>query len=185
MRYRTIMGMTIVCLLFVFSPVHAQESGSRSFKWLGEMSYSFGGDRLYSVQYTDGSTENFDAGEGFTFSGGILQYINKSYGIKYALGFKVNESRDDAITVKTTVFPLDVVPYYINGQHRVGVGLTYHMSPELDDDLFGTVKFDDAVGVVAEYSYSMFTIAYTDIEYSVLGLDFDASHFSVRMTVAF
>ena len=54
-----------------------------------------------------------------------------------------------------------------------------------DDDLFGAVEFDNAVGVVAEYSYSMFTVGYTRIDYSVFGADFDASHFSVRLTGAF
>lgn len=185
MKTLTLLGMSAGLLILASGTTLAQESSARGFKWMGEMSFSTGGDRLYEVQYTDGSSDRFDAGDGFTFSGGILQYIGDSYGIKYAVGYKFNESRDDSVSVRASSFPIDLVPYYVSGKHRFGIGVTHHLSPELDDDLVGTFEFDSATGLVAEYSYSFFTVAYTDIDYEFLGVDIDASHLSVRMTFAF
>lgn len=181
----SIFRMAMITLLVIAAPVDAQQHQGRSFSWMGEISGSRGGDRLYELIYTDGSTQSLDAGDGFTFSGGILQHLNQRFGVKYALGFKFNESNDEQVTIRTTTFPVDIVPYVRGGNHRLGLGLTYHLKPKIDDDLLGDVRFDDGLGAVAEYSYSWFTVAYTAIDYSYLGTDIDASHFSIRATFAF
>ena len=53
-------------------------------------------------------------------------------------------------------YPLELIPFYNFSNHRIGAGLSYHLSPELDLKEIGgpKVEFDDALGWLVEYDYS-------------------------------
>ena len=158
---------------------------SDSHTWIGEISVSIGGDTLAELYFTDGSSQSIDAGNGATFSVGLLQHLSESYGIKYAIGWKGSWSAAENLDVQKSAIPFDLVPYYQSGKHRIGAGLTYHIAPELYIQTLGTSKFDDATGFIVEYGYAGFTLAYTGIDYSIAGTDFDASNVGLRYTLEF
>ena len=53
-------------------------------------------------------------------------------------------------------YPLELIPFYNFGDHRLGAGISHHLSAELElEDFLGPdVEFDDATGWLVEYDYS-------------------------------
>jgi len=52
-------------------------------------------------------------------------------------------------------------------------------------ETFGTLEFESATGYILEYGYAGFSLAYTNIDYSVDGVDFDASNIGLRYSFGF
>lgn len=151
-----------------------------------EAGLAYGGDTVGSIVFVGGDEQDIKAGDGFSFGGGIVQRINDRFGIKYTAAYKVSFSAASNADVMKTVLPIDIVPYYRTGDHKVGVGLSMHLSPEVDWDwLAPTMEFDDATGITLEYAFRRFGFSYTDIDYELGPLKYDASHFSFKFTSKF
>lgn len=151
-----------------------------------EFGGSFGGDTIGTILFVGGGDQDIDAGTGGSFGGGVIQRINDRFGIKYTASFKVSFSAASNADVMKTVFPLDIIPYYRTGDHKVGVGLSYHMSPKVDWDwLAPDQDFDDAAGITLEYAFRGFGFSYTDMDYESGPLTYDASHFSFKWSSKF
>jgi hypothetical protein len=151
-----------------------------------EAGLAYGGDTIGSIVFVGGDEQDIKAGDGFSFGGGIVQRINDRFGIKYTAAYKVSFSAASNADVMKTVLPIDIVPYYRTGDHKVGVGLSMHLSPEVDWDwLAPTMEFDDATGITLEYAFRRFGFSYTDIDYELGPLKYDAGHFSFKFTSKF
>ena len=148
-----------------------------------EFAASYGGDPIGTIVFLGGDTQEIDSGNGISAGGGFLHRITDSFGMKYTAAYKVSFSAASNADVMKSVLPIDIVPYYQNGDHRFGVGLSYHVSPKVDWDwLMPTTSFDDATGVVFEYAWKRLSFAYTDIEYESGSVSIDAGHLSVKYT---
>jgi hypothetical protein len=151
-----------------------------------EAGLAYGGDTIGSIVFVSGDEQDIKAGDGFSFGGGIVQRINDRFGIKYTAAYKVSFSAASNADVMKTVLPIDIVPYYRTGDHKIGVGLSMHLSPEVDWDwLAPTMEFDDATGITLEYAFRRFGFSYTDIDYELGPLKYDAGHFSFKFTSKF
>ena len=151
-----------------------------------EAGLAYGGDTIGSIIFVGGDEQDIKAGDGFSFGGGIVQQINDRFGIKYTAAYKVSFSAASNADVMKTVLPIDIVPYYRTGDHKFGVGLSMHLSPEVDWDwLAPTMEFDDATGITLEYAFRRFGFSYTDIDYELGPLKYDASHFSFKFSSKF
>lgn len=151
-----------------------------------EAGLAYGGDTIGSILFVSGGAQDIKAGDGFSFGGGIVQRINDSFGIKYTAAYKVSFSQASNADVVKTVLPIDIVPYYRTGDHKIGVGLSMHLSPEVDWDwLAPNMEFDDATGVTLEYAFRRFGFSYTDMDYELGPLKYDASHFSFKFSSKF
>lgn len=137
------------------------QADSRGFgvNWLLGGGLTFGGDKLAEVEVSNGgNTDNvdIDAGELFYIAGGlIIPFSDTGFSLQTTIGWHrdgVVASNGDASFER---FPLELIPFYNYKRHRIGAGLTYNLSPELDlDDAGGSkVEFDDALGYVIEYDY--------------------------------
>jgi hypothetical protein len=151
-----------------------------------EAGLAYGGDTIGSIVFITGDEQDIKAGDGFSFGGGIVQRINDRFGIKYAASYKVSFSAASNADVMKTVLPIDIIPYYRMGDHKFGLGLSMHLSPEVDWDwLAPTMEFDDATGITLEYAFRRFGFSYTDIDYELGPLTYDASHLSFKFTSKF
>jgi len=177
----------VVLQVITFSS-YASESVLGENKWLFELSGSYGGDSLGTILFSGGEDQSIKAGQGLAFSTGFQQEFKDSdFGIKTLIGYKFATSMASNADVWKTVTPLDIIPYYrINKDSRIGVGMTIHLNPQIDWDwLAPTEKFDDASGMVFEYSYSAFSFGYTSITYTSISGDADASHFYIKVNNSF
>jgi len=151
-----------------------------------EAGLAYGGDTIGSIIFVGGDAQDIKAGDGFSFGGGIVQRINDRFGIKYTAAYKVSFSAASNADVMKTVLPIDIIPYYRTGDHKIGVGLSMHLSPSVDWDwLAPTMDFDDATGITLEYAFRRFGFSYTDMDYELGPLKYDASHFSFKFSSKF
>lgn len=148
-----------------------------------EFALAYGGDAIGTILFVGGNTQDIDSGNGISGGGGFLHRISPSFGMKYTAAYKISFSAADNADVMKSVLPIDIVPYYQKGDHRFGLGLTYHLSPKVDWDWLGpTTSFDDATGVMFEYAWKFLSFSYTDIDYESGPTSIDAGHFSVKYT---
>ena len=151
-----------------------------------EAGLAYGGDTIGSIIFVGGDEQDIKAGDGLSFGGGIVQRINDRFGIKYTASYKMSFSAASNADVMKTVLPIEIVPYYRTGDHKIGVGLAYHLSPKVDWDwLAPEMNFDDATGITLEYAFRRFGFSYTDIDYELGPLKYDASHFSFKFSSKF
>ena len=166
------------------SAVH--DRGGQRIQPFWEAGLAYGGDTIGSIVFINGEQQDIKAGDGFSFGGGIVQRINDRFGIKYAASYKVSFSAASNADVMKTVLPIDIIPYYRMGDHKFGLGLSMHLSPSVDWDwLAPTMDFDDATGITLEYAFRRFSFSYTDINYELGPLKYDASHLGFTFTSKF
>ncbi|MBO6753528.1 MULTISPECIES: hypothetical protein [Spongiibacter] len=157
-----------------------------------------GGDDLAKVQFKNASSEKIKAGSLLMLGGGVLiQPRGSAFSYQLTANYHF-----DSITAKNgdasfDRFPLEALVFYNNGQHRFGVGVSHHLSPEVefdfDDFAKETVEFDDATGFVVEYNYEIservwLGLRHTSITYEVSdinGAEVDGDHFGLTAHFAF
>jgi hypothetical protein len=98
-----------------------------------------GGDKMLTVVFDDGDTQDIKANDGFYLGGGFA-VIDAARRMEYHLtaAFKYGVIAAENGDVEWTRFPLEALVFYRFPRIRVGGGLTYHVSP--------TVETSGAVG---------------------------------------
>jgi hypothetical protein len=76
--------------------------------------------------------------------------------------------------------------------HRFGLGASYHIDPEYKEKIDGQprikAEFDDALGLVMQYSYALSPVfhvglRYTEMDYEINDVELDASSFGIFMAL--
>ena len=198
-----LLGMSTVVAVVA----NEQENGSRM-DWFVGFGLTHGGDELAEVEVKydgDRHDEDLRAGELITVSGGIVVYFPQpAWSLQTSIGYHTDSvgDYDDDITFER--YPLELIPFYNFNKHRIGAGLSYHLSPELDLKEIGgpKVKFDDALGWLVEYDYSfsgwekggfVLGVRYMWIDYevdkvgsfSVSGAEVDGNHVGIHINYMF
>jgi len=194
-------------ITFIVTAANAQENGSRM-DWFVGFGLTHGGDELAEVEvsyYDDTHDEDLRAGELITIAAGIVIYFPlPSWSLQTSIGYHSDEVGDYDDDIKFDRYPLELIPFYNFGNHRLGAGLSYHLSPELNlKDIGGPkVEFDDALGWLVEYDYSfsgwenggvVLGIRYLWIDYEVekvsnvhvSGVEVDGNHVGVHINYMF
>lgn len=118
-----------------------------------------GGDKLFTANYSNGDSEDINAGELFQFGAGVQWNASNS---PLALAVSINYHGDTANATNGKAefkrYPLEAIAYYrTSNSWRFGLGVRYVMSPtasfQIDNVSDEELTFDDAVGAVAEIGY--------------------------------
>lgn len=163
---------------------------------LFNMGYDFGGDRLVTVIYTDGSRDSVDANRGFYFGGGISLVHDQAGTMETQLTLNYRFEETDPLAsggVKFSTTAFDAVQVFNVNQASFGIGLTYHMSPKVMGTgvISGNTQFDDASGLLFQVGFRMSDRAsigmrYTNIKYKAPGLtQVDGSGFGIFFNFGF
>ncbi len=163
---------------------------------LFNMGYDFGGDRLVTVVYSDGTRESVDANKALYFGGGISLVHNQAGTMETQFTFNYHFDETDPYAsggVKYSATSFDAVQVFNVNQASFGVGLTYHMSPKVTGTgvVSGNIQFDDALGMVFQVGYrlsdrSTIGMRYTNIKYKVAGVaDADGSGLGIFFNFGF
>lgn len=154
-----------------------------------------GGDELAEVPLLNGSgdidSENIDAG-GFWYIYGGMQFDTPAFPVRMTLGYFEDGVDASNGSVSFSRIPFELLGLYTTGPHTIGLGPTYHLSPELDlkDAGLGSYEMDDALGLVLMYEYTFennfaLGLRYTNISYDFGGDDVDGSNLGVLMEMKF
>ena len=138
-----------------------------------------GSDIMFTGVFTDGSTDDITGGEGVVFAGGVYVPIEDDLGVQATIGYKWDSIDAANGTIDFTRIPIDMLVFkHLGDSHSFAAGATYHMSPtftcEVTAVCTGSVEFDGAFGLIAEYSYALKSnkesgmkigVRYTNISY--------------------
>ncbi|WP_256078507.1 outer membrane beta-barrel protein [Massilia sp. YIM B04103] len=119
---------------------------------------TIGGDKLATATYTNGDSVNIKAGSGLQVLGGVDYRVTEQVSLQATLGYHVHftpsASNGDA---SFTRIPVELLAYYhLNNQWRVGGGVRYVASPELNGKGAASnidMDFKNTTGAVLEAEY--------------------------------
>lgn len=179
---------TALTISFVLS------AGSVKAGFYFELDFENGGDTLATVSVSDsffGDYErDLDIGGGNKLAVGIHNILgeNKDRSLSLALGYlsdSIDASNGDA-DYDTVTF--DAIYGFHFEAHEFGLGASYHIGPEYKDKIDGQprikLEFDDALGLVMQYSYAVSPVfhvglRYTEMDYEINDVELDASSFGI------
>lgn len=161
----------------------------------GEIGIHDGGDDLITLNFTDGSSRDLQAGEFLSLGFGVAWDLGSVMEGRLYAGWKGDEVSASNGSVKLNRWTSNLMLLFKAGGWRFGGGAAYHWDVELDGSgaaANASAEFDDAVGVVAEIDYyfseyAYIGVQYVDIEYDRLATlgnaarTFDAS--SIGLTI--
>jgi len=168
------------------------------------MGIEFGGEKLLTLQYSDGSTSSLQSGRGLMLTAGaILQAFEQgdhslevqgSVGLKYGT---VKEASNQSVSF--TRFPLELLGFYhyAPARLRLGGGMAYHLSPSIsaDGELSNAeVDMNNALGAIIQADYALSAqlllgVRYTLMKYEITASgatsDIDANCFGINLSFVF
>ena len=138
-----------------------------------ELGIHFGGDEVIYQQYENGDKDTIKAGELFSFDFGRLYQLSTTWETQLTFGIKSDAKYDQDIEVSWVRYPLNGLMFYRMSNVRVGMGATYHFSPQLKGSGHARnvgEKYNDAVGGLLELDFIhsekfLYGIRITVIEY--------------------
>ena len=148
-----------------------------------------GGDTFVTAKSTDDDfslEQDLNIGGGFKFAAGY----NKNFGedttssISLSLGYLWDSIDADNGDADFATFTLDAIYNIHLNKHHIGIGATYHIGPEYQDDIDGfsktDIEFDDATGLILQYRFEItpwfyFGLRRTEIDYEIGDVTVDAS----------
>jgi hypothetical protein len=170
------------------------ENADEPVEFILGLALTTGGDELAEVYLSDDgdiSKEEIEAG-GFTYFYGGMQFDTPAFPMRFTLGYFTDTIDASNGSVSFSRVPLELLGVHTAGQHSVGMGLTYHLSPELDMSDFGLGSYDadNALGLVLMYEYTFESslalgVRYTNIDYDFGGVDIDGNNLGILMEMKF
>lgn len=157
-----------------------------------EVSAEAGGDELIATN----SSDNITAGGGIKFAIGVqtpLDYYETT-SIRLAAGYLSDSilAYNGRANFDTVTFDAMLLSHY--RPHSFGVGLTLHMSPRYSDYVDGyepeVIDYDDAVGLVFQYSYQFVPgvelgFRFTELNYKSGAIHHDAGSVGIYLSNGF
>lgn len=136
----------------------AQQAAPEQLSYVVGAGLTFGGDKLVTAKFSDGSSVNIRAGKFLQLLGGIDYRVNEQFSFQGTVGFHVDDTPQASNgSVKFQRFPMEVLAYFHpNAQWRIGGGARYAASPKLSGSGFGAganYSFKSTAGGIVEAEY--------------------------------
>lgn len=137
---------------------HAQSQTGPSVRPLLGMGFTFGGDKLYTAQFTDGSTDTIRAGGIVMLYGGIEFRATDALAVQATVGYHGDSTRAASNgSIRFGRYPVDVLALFsLNDKVRLGGGVEFVNSPKVTGrGAAGNfdVEFKNTAGLVLEGEY--------------------------------
>jgi hypothetical protein len=158
---------------------------------------TFGGDKLATVGFSDGSTDNIRAGALLMLYGGAEVRLGDLVSFQATLGYHVDDTSPASNgKLRFSRMPVDLLLHFrLNEQLRLGAGMQLVHKPELKgsgDVSYINAKFDNATGAVLEGEYLFsphvgLKLRYVSEEFELKGsnVTVDGSHVGLLLNYYF
>lgn len=128
-----------------------------------------GGDDVATVFFTDGSSQDLEAGQGLVAGLGFswMPSATVPFDVRTTIGYKYATTAADNVDISISRVMMSVVPtYHLNADWWIAAGVERHLSTKFDaDGLIESVDFDDATGFTLQAGYKYFAVRYLNISY--------------------
>lgn len=152
-----------------------------------ETALELGGDPVASVEFDDGTAQEFTGGQGFTVAAGaeLRPSAALPVSLRATVGYKYDFANASNAFITFARVPVEVIGSVdVAGDFRVGAGYVRHMGIRFDTDGVGQDgEFDDASGGTVEVGWRWIALTYTGIRYTDdAGAEYDASSVGVSFS---
>ena len=154
------MKKKILCgaALMLAAVFNAQAADAASpFKFLLGAGLTFGGDKLATVNFTNGNSQNLRAGGLVHLYGGAEYRLGDRVSAQATVGYHVDDSSASNGDLRFSRVPVDLLlHYHVNPQLRLGGGVQIVNSPELKGSGAASgigTEFENATGGIFEGEY--------------------------------
>jgi hypothetical protein len=151
------------------------------------LSYDVGGDKLGTALFTNGNTRSVRANEGVMFTVGVAIPNDpaKQFETVASIGYKVGGPFAENGKLTFNTVPLTLMEFYRPGSVRIGLGLTYHISPKYTQDVpgnSGSVNFSNTLGYIAQVGWAPTGRNFSvDLRYTAIRYKEDSANFNGRI----
>jgi opacity protein-like surface antigen len=147
-----------VLAALALTSAHAQSQNAPAVRPLLGIGFTFGGDKLATADFTDGTSDTIHAGGLIALYGGVEFRATDALAIQATLGYHVDDTRAASNgSLRFSRYPVDVLALFsLNDKVRLGGGVEFVNNPKLvGSGAVGdfNVRFNNATGVVLEGEY--------------------------------
>ena len=137
---------------------HAQSQNGPAVRPLIGTGLTFGGDKLFTADFTDGTSDTIRAGGIYTLYGGVEYRATHVLAVQATVGFHGDSTRAASNgSIRFARYPVDVLALFsLNDKVRVGGGVEFVNSPKLSGRGAAgnfNVEFKNTAGLVLEGEY--------------------------------
>ena len=154
------------------------------------MGFTFGGEKIATVEYTDGDDGDVTFGSLIQMGGGVDYRINQDLSLQASIHTHISSEGADNGAIRFTRMPMELIGYYnVSPQWRLGVGARYVSSAKIKSRgvaNIGNFSFDNTVGALVEAEYALgdrvgIKLRYVSEKYKLEGYSdkADANHFGI------
>ena len=176
---------------FIVSVILLTLASSAQAKAYFELGVEGGGDNLISTS----SGAGIKVGGGFKIALGVQRKVGENgKSLSLSLGCLFDEFVASNGIAEISTPTLDAIYSIHRGDHRFGIGASYHVGPTYKDDIAGfsplKIEFEDAMGLILQYSYVgslglQGGFRFTQMDYEVNGISLDADSFGIFLSNGF
>lgn len=150
-------ALMIALAISSLSAAQAQDATASRVSYVIGGGLTVGGDKIATVEYTDGSELSVRAGSIFTIYGGVDFRVTDAFSIQSTIGIHGDNASARNGDVRFERMPLELLAYYhVNPQWRIGGGARYVSNAKVKSEgaaYMGNFRFDNALGGVVEAEY--------------------------------
>jgi hypothetical protein len=155
------MKKIVLASLLVFAALGTAQaqSGLRPARFVLGGGFTFGGDKLATIAFTNGFNQDIRAGGLFAIHAGVDMLLSDFMSVQATIGYHTDSSSAADGDVRFSRFPVELLAYaHLNPQVRVGGGVRFVNSPELIAggnalNFIRSTDFDNTVGAIVEGEY--------------------------------
>ena len=148
----------------------------------------FGGDAVATVDFTDGSSQDVNSGQGVTLAvgGEFRPSYTSPLALRATVGYKLVTTKATNVDITLTRVPVEVIgAYEFDNGFWAGAGVVHHASVnfKVDDESF---PFESATGPTVRVGWRWVAASFTSMNYTdEEGNDYDASSFGLAFSHTF
>jgi opacity protein-like surface antigen len=147
-----------VLAALALTSAHAQSPNGPAVRPLLGIGFTFGGDKLFTADFTDGSSDTVRAGGLVMLYGGVEFRATDALAVQATVGYHADSTRAASNgSIRFGRYPVDVLALYsVTDKVRLGGGVEFVNSPKLSGSgVVGdfNVRFNNTTGVVLEGEY--------------------------------
>jgi opacity protein-like surface antigen len=152
----------IACAVIALACVNAAHAAdeSRGFYPLLGGGLTFGGEKLVTVDFTNGDSTDVRSGGLVQFYGGLEYRFNETFSVQGTIGYHVDNTSAENGSVRFSRYPLELIAHaHVADKFRLGAGVRFVNNPKLSGSGFASnvdTDFKDTTGFLVEGEY-MFT----------------------------
>lgn len=171
-RFLAIAALSTCAMSVQAKEVKSPSLGS-GFHFLLNAGITGGGDKIGTVTYTNGTSQDITAGGLFHFGGGVLwQAPDTPLALEATVNYHVDDTNASNGSVSFTRIPVEAIAYYTGlPRWRFGAGARFVSSPEYKSEITGisnrTLKFKNTVGAIVQVGYGFTPHAWVNVRYVV------------------